>query len=277
MTKRQKFVIASFIIFFGIILSRLGLGHYLQWRARVAIFALVAFLATFWALKDEDFSGLEWLTLPILPVMFAVGAASVYPLLPSHFDTILGAAVTLDTSWLLIFIMKMIFLTLVLVGYYATVLTANIFNVAAIRNIQLLRVAHSIGFLMTVATALLFFIVIFSLHLSGLLNFLLVSLVSLPLSFQAIWSIALEEKVGERTKNYSLATPVILGEVAWILSFWPISISIMAIFLTAIFYEMVGIIQYHFDSRLNSRVVNEFVLVATVVFLITLLTAQWGT
>ena len=276
MSKRQKFVIATLILLAGIVLSRAGLGQFLQWRFRVVLYALISLAATVWALRDEDFSGVEWLTLPILPAMFALSCVLVFPLLPSGFDTFFTRQVSADTSTLLSTAVKLLFLGAFTVGYYASVLTANIYNVAAIRTIQLLRVAHSIGFLVTVAAALLFYIVLFSFHLSGFLNFVLVMLFSGPLIFQAVWSTTLEEKVGERTRNYSLIATVILGEVAWVLSFWPVGISIMALFLTAIFYEMVGIIQYHFDERLNSKIANEFVFVAVFVLLITIFSAQWG-
>ncbi|MCL4397463.1 hypothetical protein M1403_00290 [Patescibacteria group bacterium] len=276
MSKRQKFVIATFVLLAGIILSRAGLGVFLQWRFRVVLFALASIAVTIWALKDEDFNGVEWLTLPILPAMFALGSALAFPLLPSGFDTIATVSVSSDTSMLLSLAVRLLFLAGFVVGYYASILTANIYNVAAIRNIQLLRVAHSIGFLVTVASALLLYIVLFSFHLSGFLDFFFVMLISGPLIFQAVWSATLEEKIGERTINYSFIATIILGEVAWILSFWPVGISIVALFLTAIFYEMVGIIQYHFDERLNRRIANEFVFVAVFVFLITIFAAQWG-
>lgn len=276
MSKRQKFVLATVFLAAEIILSRAGLGMFLQWRFRLILFAVTALVATVLALKDEDFTGIEWLTLPILPVMFALAGAAVFPLMPTGFDAIFSIPVTVDTSFLLASLIKILFLAFFAVGYYATLLTSNIFNIAALRTIQLLRVAHSIGFLATVATGLLFYVVIFSLHLTGFSNFLLVFAVTLPLSFQALWSQGLEEGINERVKRFALVLALVLGEVAWGLSFWPVGISIMALFLTAIFYESVGIVQYYFNERLNRRVVNEFILVAGVVFVITVLTAQWG-
>jgi len=195
MSKRQKIVVATFVLLAGIVFSRAGMGTFLQWRFRVPVFALVTILSTLWALKDEDFSGVEWLTLPILPSMFAIASLLVFPLLPAGFDNIFSLAVSSDTSQLLSAGVRLFFLAVFVVGYYASILSANIFNIAAIRNIQLLRVAHSIGFLVTVVTALLFYLVLFSLHLSGFLNFFLVMLVSGPLIFQAIWSTKLEAKI----------------------------------------------------------------------------------
>ncbi len=270
MSKRQRFVIVTLILLAGIILSRAGLGVVLQWRFRVVAFSLLSVLASIWAIRDEDFNGVEWLTLPILPSLFAIGSLLVFPLIPMSLGD--GG----DSSLLLATALQVFFLAIFVVGYYAALLTTNIYNVAAIRTIQLLRVAHSIGFLVTVAAALLLFIVIFSLHLSSFLNFISVFVISGLLSFQAIWSINLEEKVSSSTRNFSFATAVILGEVAWVLSFWPVVASIFALFLTAIFYELVGIIQFHLGEKLNRRIVNEFVIVAVIVFLLTLFTTQWG-
>lgn len=268
MSKRQKFVVATVVLFAGIILSRLGLGQFLQWRFRIIFFSVMALLVSVWVLRDEDFSGVEWLTLPILPTLFALGSLLVFPLLPPGFDS--------DAGRLLGMLVKIAHLAIFVVGYYAALLTANIYNVAAIRTIQLLRVAQSIGFLVTVATALFLFIVISSLHLSSLLNFVVVFAVSLPLSFQAIWSVNLEEKITAGTRDFSLLTAGVLGQLAWALSFWPVGVSIFALFLTAIFYELIGIIQYHFGERLNPKIANEFILVAVVMFFVVVFTTRWG-
>lgn len=269
-------MLATLILLAGIILSRMGLGQFLRWRFRIVVYALVTVVTTVWALKDEDFFGIEWGILPILPTFFAIGSLLVFPLLPSGFDLIGSLVVSPDASSLLGMVVKMVYLTTFVVGYYAALLTSNIYNVAAIRTIQLLRVAHSIGFLVTVATALFLFIVISALHLSSFANFLLVFLVTFPLALQAIWSVNLEEQVSGAIRNFSLLTGMILAQLAWILSFWPVGVSIFALFLTAIFYELVGIIQYHFGERLNPKIANEFVLVAAVMFLVVIVTTKWG-
>lgn len=269
MSKRQKFVIVTAILLAGIILSRMGLGVFLQWRFRVILMALFSWLATVWAIRDEDFSGVEWVTLPILPALFSLGSVLAYPLLPE----ILGSG---DSGLLLALLLKLVFLAMFIIGYYASLLTANIYNVAAIRTIQLLRVAHSIGFLVTVATGLMFFLVISALHMSGMENFLLIFAVTLPLAFQAIWSVGLEAKIGEEVRNFSLLTAVVLAEIGWALSFWPLGVSIFALFLTAILYELVGIIQFHLGEKLNPRIANEFIVVAILIFFLTIFTAQWG-
>lgn len=276
LSKRQRFVIATIVLLAGIMLIRVGLGEYLQWRYRVPLFAFVSLLVTIWAVRDEDFNGIEWLMLPILPTLFAIGAALVNPLLPTRIDNVLWFAVSTDASTILVSLIKFIFLSLFITGYYATLLTVNIFNVAAEKGIQLLRVAHSIGFLVTVATGLLLYLVIGSFHLMSFLNMGVVAVVTFFLALQAFWSVNLEKKLDKNIIIFSAITGGVVGEVAWILSFWPVSGPVYALFLTAIFYELLGIIQYHLGEKLNKKVANEFIVVAIVVFVLTILTTTWN-
>lgn len=274
LTKRQKFVIATLVLALGIVLSRLGMGVWLSWRFRVLLFAIFSGLVTLWAIHDEDFSGVEWLTLPILPIFFAVAALLTVPLLPVRIE--IGASSNSDTALILGQLIMLVFLGIFIIGYYASLLMANIFNVAAIRSIQLLRVAHSVGFLLTVLTALFFFLVIASLHLPSFLIFLTVGIVSFGLSFQSVWSVNIRPRLGREEVIYPAVAGLILGQIAWVLAFWPVGISVAALFLTAIFYELLGIIQYELGEKLNARLANEFIVVAVVVFLLTVLTTRWG-
>ncbi|MBI3887782.1 hypothetical protein HY310_01815 [Candidatus Microgenomates bacterium] len=126
MSKRRKFILAASILLIGLILSRLGIGQFLQWRFRVLIYIILSVITTVWALRDEDFFGIEWLTLPILPSMFAISTFLIHPLLPTGFDSVLSYQITADTSLILATAVKIIFYSAFVVGYYATVLTANI-------------------------------------------------------------------------------------------------------------------------------------------------------
>lgn len=276
LSKRQKFVLVTLVLFAGIILIRGVSSDIITWRIRVVVFSLVSFAASTLALRDEDYRGIEWVILPILPSFFAISCALIFPLLPLRLDSVLNLNLSVDTSFIMGIFIRLVFLAIFMVGYYAALLTSNIFNVAAVRSIQLLRVAHSIGFLVTVTTVLFFFIVISSFHLSSFANFLAVFMISLPLSFQSIWSVNLDNKIGDQVRNFSLLVALVLAEIAWVLSFWPVGVSVYALFLTAIFYELVGIVQYYLGEKLNARVANEFVVVAIAVFILTIMTTAWG-
>lgn len=276
LTKRHKIVVATVILLLEMIFIRFGLGQFIQWRFRIAFYASTCFIISLWALHDEDFGGVEWITLPILPTLFSMGAALVYPLLPQHLDAFFFWNVSAESGFLLGMLTKVVFIVLFVIGYYATLLTSNIYNVAAVKSIQLLRVAHSIGFLMTVAASLFLFLVVSSIHMTHYLNALIVFGLSFLLSLQAIWSVKLERKITTETLQFSLAIAFFLGQVAWVLSFWPVGVSVFSLFLTAIFYELIGITQYHLGEKLNARIANEFIIVAVAVFLLTVLTTVWG-
>jgi hypothetical protein len=97
-----------------------------------------------WALFD-DLKGVEWITILTLPSLYAAAIASFYYLLPEGLAS------------------RVIILSLFGLGLYALYLTENIFSVAAIRTIQLVRAARAVGFLMSILVLVLFYNTIFSL------------------------------------------------------------------------------------------------------------------
>lgn len=275
-SKRQKFAAATIFLLLAIVAIRVDAFGFLSWRIRAGIFSIFAIVFSTVSLHDEDFKGLEWIMLPILPAFFAISCSLLFPLLPQSVDSVLGLNISPDSSLILSLFVKLVFLAVFIVGYYASLLTSNILNVAAVRSIQLLRVAHSIGFLVTVTSALFFYIVIASFHQSSFVNFAAIFFVTFPLSLQAIWSVNLETKIGEQIRSFSLLIALVLAEIAWVMSFWPVGVSIFALFLAAVFYELVGIVQYHLGEKLSPRIANEFIIVAVAVFLLTIITTVWG-
>lgn len=269
-------MVATVILLLEMIFIRFGLGQFVQWRFRIMFYGVTCFLVSLWALHDEDFGGVEWITLPILPTLYSMGAALVYPLLPQHLESFFFWNTSVETGYLLGMLIKAVFIVIFVIGYYATLLTSNIYNVAAVKSIQLLRVAHSIGFLMTVGASLFLFLVVSSIHMTHYLNALIVFGVSFFLALQAVWSVKLERKITKETLLFALAIAFFLSQVAWVLSFWPVGVSVFSLFLTAIFYELIGITQYHLGEKLNARIANEFIIVAVAVFLLTVLTTVWG-
>lgn len=272
LSKRQKFAISTIVLILGILAIRLP---FLQWRFRVITLGLISFIMSMWAIRDRDFSGIEWITLLALPTLFSLGTALIFPLLPAGFDSIYVWPISYDTGLILALGLKIVFLSLFAVGYYAILLTMNIYNVAAIRTIQLLRAAHSVGFVMALFTALSLYLVVASLRLSSFTNFVLITLVSLILVFPTLWSVNLEEGISPKVRDLSVFIGVSIGEIAWALSFWPLPSSVFALFLTALFYILVGISQYFLSERLFGTTVKEFTIVASIVFLLIVVTTSW--
>lgn len=254
-TKREKFVLIIGILTFGLLTIQLSPE---KWRYLLtAVLVLVTYILGVWGLR-EDLGGIEWLTLFILPTMYAAAVPLFYFLLPVRWLTRLPTAI------------------LFALGMYAILLVENIYNVAAIRTIQLLRAAHSVGLLLTLLTTFLLFAIIFSLHLPFFLNFLLVFIASFPLILQSLWAMKLEAKISQDIFLYTLVISLVLAQFAFVFSFWPIQTVIEALFLTTVFYSLVGMVQQHLVERLFRRTMVEFIAVSAIVFLLVLVTTRWG-
>lgn len=272
MTKRQKFIIATIILTLGIVAIRYPI---LQWRFRMLFYALAAGFLSFWGLYDVDLVKIKRLMIPAMPAIFAVGAALSFPLLPPIFENFLVWPISYDTGLILAFGLKFIYLAVFAVGYYAAMLCGNIYNVASLRTIQLLRAAHSIGFILALASSLFFFQIIASLHLDSFFNLVLVFAVSFPLILINLWAILLTEKVGERLIILALFLALIIAELAWAVSFWPFTVSVWALYLSAAFYVLVGVAQYLLSEKLFNSTIREFIVVSVVIFLLVFFTASW--
>ncbi|TSC53999.1 MAG: Uncharacterized protein LiPW31_265 [Microgenomates group bacterium LiPW_31] len=254
-SKRQKFVITAILLSAGLLIIQLA---QISWRyqAIVILTAITYFLAA-WSLA-EGLNGIEWFTVLILPSLFTAGIGLFYFLIPTAWGTRLPV------------------IGLYGVGIYALLLTENIFSVAAIRTIQLLRAAQAVGFLLTIVTAFFLYDTILSFRLDPWFNFLLVGVVSLPLLLQGLWCVNLEEKIGRKIWFYSLALSLVLGEIALAFSFWPVTVAIGSLGLTTGLYTVLGLTQHKLSERLFKRTINEYFGVGIAVLIIIFLTTHWG-
>lgn len=254
LTKRKKFIISSFILSLGLFFIQTGglTNRYLA----ISLLSLLAVPLTLWSLK-EALKGPIYLVSWILPLSFTAGVGLFYFLLPGTFFTSLPV---------------IIFFFL---GLYASFLSENIFSVAAIRTIQLFRSAWAVSFLMTLLTAFLLFDTIYSFRLPFYYNFFLVFLISFFLFLHGTWSVNLEEKISSKVLFYSFVLSLAVGELATILSFWPASITLISLFLSAQVYVSLGLSQTKLSDRLFVKTVREYLLVGIAVFLVLLFYTSW--
>jgi len=253
-TKRQQFVIITGALTAVLMLTQLVP---LDFRyPMVGVLAVLSYVLCAFGLR-EDLKGHEWATLLILPSLFTAAVAVFYFLLP--------------TRWLT----RLPIVGLYAVGMYALLLTENIYNVAAARTIALLRAAHSVGFLLTLATFFLLVQTILAYRFSGWMNAILVGAVTYPLTIQILWATNLESQIGKSVRELTLVVTLVCIEIAWIFSLWPVRTTLLALFLTTIFYGLVGMGQQYLSDRLYKRTVWEFFGVVAIVFAILLLTINW--
>jgi transcriptional/translational regulatory protein YebC/TACO1 len=251
LTKRRKFLLVSILLSFGLlVVQRLPVES--RYSA-IAFFALAAYLLTAWSLL-KDLHGTGWVVNLILPTMYPVSVALFYFLLPQ-------AALT-----------RTIVVLLFGISMYALLLTVNIFAVARIRTIQLLRAARAVGFLLSILTSAFLFHVIFSLHVAGYLVGLLVLAVSLPILWQGTWSYVVSDTV-KREFYYGLVGAMVIAQMATALSFWLISVPLASVLLAMGMYVTLGLFQHDLEGRLFARTIQEYVGFAGIVVVVVVVAA----
>lgn len=254
LSKRQQFVGITAILTVGLLLTQL-VSTELRYPM-VLLLAGTAYILSAFGLR-EDLSGIEWMTLLVLPTAYTAAIALFYFLLPVRWLTRIPIA------------------AFYAVGMYALLLTENIYNVAAERTIALLRAAHSVGFLLTLVTYFFLLQTILSFRFYAPVSVVATGVVSFFLAFQFLWAIELESRVNQRLVHVSVLLSVIFAQLAWIFSFWPVSFVLQALFITTCFYSMVGMMQQYLVERLYKKNVIEFAMVTVLVFIIVFLATHW--
>lgn len=254
MRRREKFVLASAILSLGLLLVQyVGL----EWRyIALAVFMLITYLVSAWALSS-DLQSHEWWTILPFPPLYAGAVSLFYFLLPGAFLT------------------RILILGLFGVGMYGLFLTSNIFSVAKGRTIQLLYAAHAVGLFFTLFTSMLTTNAVFSLRLPFYFNALLVGLIHFPLILMSLWSIKLEPFISRVIWNFSLLFTLVLAELVILFSFLPLPAWHAALFIMGMLYIGLGVLQSQLKERLFQNTANEYSLVAIFLGFIFLVLLPW--
>lgn len=255
MRRREKFVLSAVVLsllFLGVLLLPLG------WRLpAVAVFTLITYVASSWALSD-DLQRLERLTIVPFPTLFAAATGLFYTTLPEHWFS------------------RVVIVALFGLGMYGIFLTCNIFSVAKGRTIQLLYAAHASLLFFSLLLSLFFANTIFSVKLLFPWTVLLIGATHFPIVLINVWSTRLQPKIAAAEWQLTLVLTVVLMEVALGLCFFPLSAWQQSLLVMAVLYMGLGIIQNYLRGRLFSRTLREYLLVAifTIVIFILMVPAK---
>lgn len=156
-------------------------------------------------------------------------------------------------------------------GFYVSLLSENIFNVAREKSIPLLRPAQTVSFLLTLFTAFLFFTALYKLYLHPLLIPATVGVISFFLAYQNLQSINLPKTFSKSIQFPCLLLAVVVGEVALCISFVSIESFFRALVISTAFYVSLGVTQQWLQHTLRVRTMRDYVGVAAVVGIITML------
>lgn len=253
--KRQKFVIHTLLLTAGLFLTQIIWEDYRF--IMVVILSILSYILTYWSLS-EKIKGIEWLLLFILPLYFTASISLFYFLLPARVFIRLTIAVIFA------------------LGTYAILLIENIYNVAIDRSIQLLRVAHVIGLLITLVVIFLSSNILYSFRLPFWLNTIIIGIFVYFLALQSLWSITLETKISGKILKYGGVVSLLMGEATLVLSFWPMTNASYSLFMATCFYVLVGLFQHNLQERLFMKTVREYIFVFVIISLLMFISTKWG-
>lgn len=254
-TKRQKFILMSFFLTV-ILVATQTVPESLRFETIGVLTFFTIFLSVFslWG----ELSGVKYFLLLLLPAYFVAGASLFYFLLPVRWLTRLPFAFLFGIS------------------VYLLMLTSNIYNVAAIRTIALLRAAHAVGLLFSIISTFFLSNVLYSLHLPFFLVALGTAVIVMPLYLVALWSYELVDFISRKVFIYAIVFTLVSVEVATVLSFWPIAPINGALALSTVMYVLMGLSQLHFSDKLKQRAVIEYLAVSFAVFVTIVVSTRWG-
>lgn len=255
LSKRQRFVITSILLSTGFVgvafldnqYRTLGIGS-------LGVITVLLFL---WSLRESIRRDMTLLTL-VLPFFFTISIGLFWFLLPS---SILARVPVVILCGL---------------GIYTLCLTANIYSVASIRTIALMRAARGVGFVLTLLTFFLILDTILSIREQVFVTSLLVMIISFPLYLQGFWSIPLGSKISKDVLTLSGISTLIMGEIALSLYFWPVTVVVGSLFYTVSAYVLLGLGQAKLEGRLFRQTAREYLTLGALVFIGMFFATRWG-
>jgi hypothetical protein len=255
MSKRQRFVFTSALLSFGFVAIQFLNDQNRFWA--IGVLGLLTMLLFAWSLYGSLGRNMTLLTL-ILPAVFTLGVGFFWFLLPANIFAQIPIVIFYG------------------LGIYVLCLTSNIYSVATIRTIALLRAARGVGFVLTLLASFLVFDALLSLRSELYILTPLIFTVSFLLYLQSFWSIPLETEFSGQLFALSGASALVTTEVAVALYFWPVTVVVGSLFLTVSFYLLLGLGQAKLDERLFASTVREHLLVGALIFIAMFFATHWG-
>jgi hypothetical protein len=222
----------------------------------VPLFILVTYFLTFFSVL-QGVEKAEWLTLFLMPVIFTIAFYLFFLLFP--------------VRWLT----RVPFIMIYAFSLYAILLTSNIFNVGVEKSLQLYRAAFSVNYFYQTLVVFLVSNVVFSFRLNPLVNGGIMFVIIFLLGLQLLWSVNLKTSIDRQIVHYSLLISFLLVQITIVLSFLPLKLSVIALFITAAYYSLCGLLYHYIEQKLFTQTVREYIVVLGFVLAILILSIQW--
>lgn len=255
MSKRTRFLITSILLSLGFIgIQFLDNQYRIPAIGGLGAVTIGLFVWSLWEGLGRDMT----LATLILPFFYTVGVGLFWFLLPVSIFT------------------RIPIVLLYGIGIYSLCLTTNIYTVAAIRTIALLRAAKGVGFVITLFTFFLIFDAVLSLRTTLPITAGSIALISIPLFFQGLWFVQLEKEFDKKILTTSFVSALVVGQIAAALHFWPVTVVVGSLFLTIAVYVLLGLSQARVEARLFSQTVRDYLIVGIIVFIGMFFATSWG-
>lgn len=251
--KRQRFIFSVLFLSLGLFISE----HFLGKSGFYMMFVLSGLTSVFLYLSlKQDLKENFTPQVFILPFFYSLAVGLFYLLVPARLLTRIGMT------------------TLYAVGLYSLFLSQNIFTVSSIRTIALLSGARTVSLVLTLLSYFFLSNVVFSFHINVFITMFLIFVYTFAFVLQAIWIHTLDRKIFAQI-FWVLSLTVSISEIALFLWFSPSSPTVAALFLTAIFYVLVGLTQAWFEKRLFRSVILEYFWITLISFVFLVLFTNW--
>ncbi|PIR80097.1 MAG: hypothetical protein COU25_01920 [Candidatus Levybacteria bacterium CG10_big_fil_rev_8_21_14_0_10_35_13] len=247
--KRQKFIISVLILSIGLFIAEYILG-----RGGIILVFILSFLTSFFlyfALRNDFRENFSPQAL-ILPFFYSLAIGLFYLLVPARFITRIGMTF------------------LYALGLYSLFLSENIFAISSVRTIQLLSGARTVSLVLTMLSYFFISNVVFSFHINVFLTLILIFLYTFPMLLHAFWTYTLEKNLSKYI-FWVFSLSICLVEVAAFLWFSLGSPTVIALFLTAICYVVLGLAHAWLEKRLFRSVILEYFWVTIISFIFLIL------
>lgn len=248
--KRIRFVMSTLILS-GIMLISTVFFFDKAW-VFIPTLLLASYFFTFFSVL-ESIEKIEWITLFMMPVLFSIAMYIFYFLFPVRWIT------------------RAPFIGFFAISTYALFLTSNIFNVGVEKSLRLYKAAYSVNFLYQTILAFLLFSIFFSLKEWFFINGIGCGVVGFLLALHLLWTIRLNLTLDRETLLYAGFIGFMIGQVAIVVSFLPLTTSVAALFLTASYYSFGGMFAALLNNSLFRNVVREYLLIIIIVGIVAFL------
>lgn len=253
--KRLRYIISSVLLTGGFLWIQLVESQFKF--LGISILVVFSVLASIWSFYEGLGKNATILSL-ILPMLFTLGVGIFWFLLPSNIFT------------------RIPIVLFYLVGIYILFSTMNIYTVSSQKTIALLRAARGVGFVLTLLTAFLIFDAILSVRQDLYISTPLIFISSFLLFLQGFWSIDLEKEFTKKLVVLSLVSSYIVAQLSVMIFFWPVSVVVGSLFLTASIYLLLGLGQAKLEDRLFPSIVREYITVGLIVLIGMFFATRWG-